>query len=131
MILVGEEGRSHGHGLHALVAAHRGDGTEAQRQVEQVVASKRSFGHYHHDQYDIACVHALLGEASEAVLWLRRVAANGYPCHPFFAIDPLLDGLRREPAFAVFLEDVRRGGRALRAHPCRPGRDERGEAPLP
>ena len=108
MILIGEEGRSHGHGLHALVAARRGDGAAAHREVDEVVASKKSFGHYHHDQYDIACVHALLGEADEAVRWLRQVAANGYLCHPFFAIDPLLDSLRHDPAFAAFLEDVRR-----------------------
>ena len=117
MIVTGEEARSHGHGLHALVAARRGDRAAALRAVEEVVANKKSFGHYHHDQYDIACVHALLGASAEAVRWLRLVVANGYACHPFFAIDPFLESLRGDPAFAAFLDDVRReGARHARLH---------------
>ena len=117
MIVTGEEARSHGHGLHALVAARRGDHAAALRAVEEVVANKKSFGHYHHDQYDIACVHALLGSRGEAMHWLRLVVANGYACHPFFAIDPFLEPLRGEPAFAAFLDDVRReGARHARLH---------------
>jgi serine/threonine-protein kinase len=110
MILIGEEGRSHGQGLHALVAARRGEAETARRLVAEVVASKQSFGHYHHDQYDVACVHALLGDTEEAVRWLRDVAAGGYPCHPFFAIDPLLEGIRGAPAFAALLAEMRREG---------------------
>ena len=110
MILVGEEARSHGHGLHALVAACRGDRAAALRAVDEVVATKKSFGHYHHDQYDIACVHALLGAPGEALRELRLAVANGYACHPFFAIDPFLRSLRPDPAFAELLDDVRREG---------------------
>jgi TRAP-type C4-dicarboxylate transport system permease small subunit len=110
MILVGAEARSHGHGLHALVAACRGDRAAALLAVEEVVATKKSFGHYHHDQYDIACVHALLGAPGEALRELRLAVANGYACHPFFAIDPFLRSLHPEPAFAEFLDDVRREG---------------------
>ena len=90
------------------MAARRGDAARAHDHVAQAVASRKSFGHYHHVQYDIACVHALLGDASEAVRWLREVSANGYPCHPFFAIDPLLDGVRGDPTFAAWLDEVRR-----------------------
>jgi serine/threonine-protein kinase len=117
MIVIGEEARSHGHGLHALVAARRGDRAAALRAVEEVVANKKSFGHFHHDQYDIACVHAQLGASGEAVRWLRLVAANGYACHPFFAIDPFLQPLAGDEAFAAFLDDVRRdGARQARLH---------------
>src|SRR6185295_14610363 len=108
MIVTGEEARSHGHGLHALIAARRGDRDAALRAVEEVVANKKSFGHYHHDQYDIACVHARLGASGEAVRWLRLAAANGYACPTFFAIDPFLQPLRGDEAFAAFLDDLRR-----------------------
>jgi hypothetical protein len=108
MISPGGEGVSHGHAVHALVAARQGAAPAARAHVEQVVARSKSFGHYHHDQYDVACVHALLGDMDQGVRWLREVSANGYPCHPFFAIDPLLDGLRGDPAFAAWLDEVRR-----------------------
>jgi tetratricopeptide (TPR) repeat protein len=113
MVVTGEEARSHGHGLHALVAARRGDRAGALRAIEEVVATKKSFGHYHHDQYDIACVHALLGASGEALHWLRRVAANGYACAPFFALDPFLQPLHGDAAFAAFLDEVRREGARL------------------
>jgi tetratricopeptide (TPR) repeat protein len=117
MIVVGAEARSHGHGLHALVAARRGDRAAALRAVEEVVASKKSYGHFHHDQYDVACVHAQLGARAEAVRWLRLVAANGYACHPFFAIDPFLHPLEGDDAFAAFLDDARReSARQARLH---------------
>ena len=48
--------------------------------------------------------------------WLREASANGYPCHPFFALDPMLDGVRRETGFVAWLDEVRReNGRY--AHP--------------
>ena len=76
--------------------------------MEQAVASRKPFGHYHHVQYDVACVHALLGDAGEAVRWLRDASGSGYPCHPFFAVDPLLDRVRADPRFAAWLDEVRR-----------------------
>ena len=33
-----------------------------------------SFGHYHHAQYDVACVYARLGEKEEALAWAGRAA---------------------------------------------------------
>jgi TolB-like protein/Tfp pilus assembly protein PilF len=108
MIAPGGEGVAHGHALLALVAARNRAAPTARARVEQVMASRKSFGHYHHDQYDVACVHALLGDAGESVRWLREVSANGYACLPFFAIDPFLDGVRGDPAFVGWLAEVRR-----------------------
>jgi TolB-like protein/predicted Zn-dependent protease len=112
MLVLGDEGTAHGHSLHAVIAARRGDLAAARRRVERAVEGTRNFGHHHHAQYDLACTHALLGEPETALGWLRDAAANGYPCHPFFAIDPLLRGLDGHPGFRVFmheLEDVARG----------------------
>ena len=108
MMAVTDEGTARAHALLAVIAARRGDPGRAHSHVAQAVASRKSFGHYHHVQYDIACVHALLGDAGEAVRWLREASANGYPCHPFFAIDPLLDAVRADPAFTAWLDAVRR-----------------------
>ena len=57
------------HSLRGLIAARRGDATEARRQIEltvrhqsdrqrftEVPIKTASSGHYHHAQYDIACI---------------------------------------------------------------------------
>ena len=59
-----------------------------------------SFGHYHHAQYDIACIYALLGEKAAALDFLTEAAGNGFPCYSFFESDPFLESLRRESRFA-------------------------------
>jgi serine/threonine protein kinase/tetratricopeptide (TPR) repeat protein len=93
--------------LRGLLAALAGDRGRASEQIELVVRNRKSFGHYHHAQYDIGCIHALLGDKGEAIRWLEEAAANGFPCQPFFETDPLLEPLRGEERFARLLERLR------------------------
>jgi non-specific serine/threonine protein kinase len=81
--------------LHAR--RHRTD--LALQCVQRALDSPRSFGHTHHTYYNIACVYAVLGETDKAMAWLERSADTGFPCWPFFRIDPHLEHLRQEPAF--------------------------------
>jgi eukaryotic-like serine/threonine-protein kinase len=106
------------HPLLALLAARRGDGAEARRQVAQMEAHRRDFGHFHHAEYDAGCVFAQLGDADSAVAWLRRAADNGFPCAPEFEADPLLAPVRGHAGFQALLADLgerRRGYAALYA----------------
>jgi eukaryotic-like serine/threonine-protein kinase len=89
--------------IRGVLAAGRGDFAAAREEARQVVAERAAWGHYHHAQYDLACIHALLGERDDAVDQLEAAAVNGYPCAPFFALDPLLASLRGEPRFATLL----------------------------
>jgi len=102
--IAGEEPR---HGLAAairgLLAAARGDFAAARDEGSRIVANREAFGHYHHARYDLACIHALLGETGAAVAELTAAADDGYPCGPFFAADPLLESLRGEPGFVALL----------------------------
>jgi serine/threonine protein kinase/tetratricopeptide (TPR) repeat protein len=108
------------HSLAGLIAALRGDAAAARRQIEQTVLHQSgrlrfsevamksaSFGHYHHAQYDIACIYALLGEREEALDFLAGASHNGFPCYRFFEIDPLLDSVRGEARFAALIEELR------------------------
>lgn len=79
--------------IRGLLAAAHGDFAAAREEGRQIVADRAEFGHYHHAQYDLACIHALLGEPEPAIDQLTAAAANGYPCGPFFATDPLLASL--------------------------------------
>jgi hypothetical protein len=63
-------------------------------------------GHAHHTYYQVACVHAVLGETEKAMAWLERSVDTGNPCWPFFRLDPHLENLRHEPAFIRLVADL-------------------------
>jgi TolB-like protein/tetratricopeptide (TPR) repeat protein len=106
--------------LRGLVAARRGDVAAAREQIELTVrhevAKQRfaevsiktwSYGHYHHSQYDIACIYALLGDKEAALDFLTESAGNGFPCHSFFERDPFLESLREEERFGKLIHRLR------------------------
>jgi hypothetical protein len=85
--------------LQGLVYAFRGERGLAMDCVHQACAMPRSFGHSHHTYYQIAGIHSLLGESTEALAWLERAVNTGFPCWPFFSIDPALSNLQSLPQF--------------------------------
>ena len=93
--------------IRGLLAARRGDGAAASDEARRIAANRAAWGHYHHAQYDLGCVHALLGEPDAAVDELTASADNGYPCAPFFAVDPLLASLHGQPRFEALLARLR------------------------
>jgi len=94
-------------GLGALIAARRGDASRARRLAAEVEANPRSFGHFHHVQYDLACVHGLLGDLPRAVERLRDAANDGFPCLPFFETDPLLEPVHKSPEYEALMSELR------------------------
>ena len=50
---------------------------------------------------------ALGGKIGEALKWLRVTVKEGFPCYPLFARDPFLDPIRQDPAFVLFLEEMK------------------------
>jgi tetratricopeptide (TPR) repeat protein len=105
-MLLQQPGEVLAHPLRALLAALRGDAEGARREAQATTENERAFGHFHHAQYDLGCVFALLGEPDEALRWLRAAADNGFPCAPQYAGDPLLRSLRGDPRFAAFLNGL-------------------------
>jgi hypothetical protein len=89
--------------VRGLISAMRGDAAAAHEQVRLTMENGTAFGHYHHAQYEVACIHALLGENADAMRALSGAAANGYPCLPLFRDDPLLAGLRSEDGYRRLL----------------------------
>lgn len=70
-------------------------------------------GHAHHTYYQVASVYAVLGETEKAMAWLERSADTGYPCWPFFKLDPHLENLRAEPRFQTLVAGLEREYTAL------------------
>jgi TolB-like protein len=93
--------------VRGVIAASVGDEARARQQIQLTIRNKKSFIHYHHAQYDIACIHALLGEKDEALRWLADAAHNGFPCYGFFETDPLLESIREEERFRGLMAELR------------------------
>ncbi len=84
--------------------AARGDGPGAREQLDRVLA-----GSYmdHHVAYALGVAYAQLGDSVQALRWLEQATDTGLPCYPWYAIDPLLRPLRRDPEFHRFLGTLR------------------------
>lgn len=61
----------------------------------------------HHVAYSLGAAFAQLGELDASMKWLNQAADTGFPCYPWFARDPLLDPMRRQPAFVNLLARLR------------------------
>jgi hypothetical protein len=55
----------------------------------------------------VAFAHARMGEANEALRWLRYMAANGFPNYPLVARDHSLDGLRSNPQLIELIDELK------------------------
>lgn len=64
--------------LQGLLHARRNQTDLALKCVRQALDSPRSFGHTHHAYYNIACVHAVLGETDKAMAWLEHSVDTGF-----------------------------------------------------
>jgi serine/threonine-protein kinase len=102
--------------LQGILHARRNQTSAALECVRKALDLPIGFGHAHHTYYQVACVYALLRETEKALAWLERSVDTGYPCWPFFRIDPHLENLRQEPAFKRLVADLEQKYTALKIH---------------
>jgi DNA-binding winged helix-turn-helix (wHTH) protein/tetratricopeptide (TPR) repeat protein len=97
-----------------ILYARRNQAGPALESVRQALGSPHSFGHAHHTYYQIACACAVLGETQNAMAWLERAVDTGFPCWPFFKLDPHLENLRDLIAFKKLVADLEHKYTAIR-----------------
>ena len=87
----------------ASYLAARNEHAKARALVADVLA-----GSYmdHHVAYSLGVAFAQLGDLGEARRWVTRAAAEGFPCYPWYASDPLMQPLRSDPAFQEFMKQL-------------------------
>lgn len=85
---------------HASLLAAAGKRQEAQNILAQIIGEPQID---HHVSYSIGAAYAQLGDAKSANEWLEKSAATGFPCEPWFRLDPLLDPLRKEGRFMALM----------------------------
>jgi len=100
--------------FQGMVYARRHQADLALQCVRRGLDSPRSFGHTHHTYYNIACIHAVLGEPDTAMAWLERSVNTGFACWPFFRLDPYLESVREEPAFKQLVTGLEQTYSALK-----------------
>ena len=94
--------------VKGYLAAKRGDRAGAQRLLQEVLATQASSGYA--SPSHPALIYAGLGDTSNAMVWLQRAYdARDEECI-VLKVDPMLDGLRKDPAFQSLLAKVE-GGR--------------------
>ena len=92
--------------LQGILCARRHESSAALDCVRRALDLPRSFGHTHHTYYQIACVHAVLGDTDKAMAWLERSVDTGFACWPFFQLDPHLESLRGNTDFKRLVADL-------------------------
>jgi DNA-binding winged helix-turn-helix (wHTH) protein/tetratricopeptide (TPR) repeat protein len=85
--------------LYGIYHAQTGNSHQALRCMNRACANPKTFGHAHHNSYQIACILSLLGRLEPAFEWFQRSVDTGFACWPFFRKDPYLQNLRSLPQF--------------------------------
>lgn len=92
-------GNAKGLTRRAYVLARMGRAAEARRLVAELERSTRPI-----PPYEIAAVHAGLGDADEAFAWLDTAYAVRDANLVFLPVDPKLDAVRADPRFQALLD---------------------------
>ena len=93
--------------VKAILLAKAGRKKDAEAAIQRSVELGRGFGHFHHSAYNIASAYAIMNKPDDTMKWLQATVDDGFPCYPYFAIDPNLDKIRRDPRFIKFMEKGR------------------------
>jgi tetratricopeptide (TPR) repeat protein len=92
--------------VKALILARRENTNASTDAIGRCVVMEKGYGHFHHTAYNIASAYAVLNSHDHALKWLEAAADNGFPCYPYFAIDPNLDNLRATPRFTSYMSEL-------------------------
>ena len=56
-----------------------------------------------------------MNKPDDAVRWLEVAAEDGFPCYPYFEIDPNLNNLRSNPKFVALMTKLKAQTERFRA----------------
>ncbi len=91
----------------ALYQMLNGDARAAEAAIPGFVERGKQSRAFHHLTYNVACVYALQGKASQAVQWLQKTVDTGMPNYTLFSRDPHLDKIRKDPGFVQFMAELK------------------------
>jgi len=93
--------------MKALLAASNGDTKAAIENIKRAAEIGKDYIHFHHTEYTIASAYALMNNHTQAMEWLKKTAADGFPCYPLFEKDPNLKNLKDDTQFKAFMTTLK------------------------
>ena len=100
--------------LQGMLHARQNQAGAAMECVRKALDFPFSLANAHHTFHHMACTYAVLGDLEKAMAWLEKSVDTGFPCWPFFPVDPGLENLRGEPRFQRLIDDLKRKYTALK-----------------
>ena len=94
--------------VKAMLLAKAGKMREAEETIKHAIEIGKGFGHFHHTAYNIASAYALMNKPEDAIKWIEDAAYDGFPCYPWFMIDPNLNSLRKDERFIAFMTKLKK-----------------------
>jgi Flp pilus assembly protein TadD len=89
--------------FHAMAGRH----DDAEQSISKAIELGHNLGHFHHAMCYIASARVLMGELTSGIELLRRGADDGFPCYPWFEVDPCLAAVRDNPRFVKLIADLK------------------------
>ena len=100
--------------LRGMLHARQNEAGAAMECVRKALDFPFSLAHQHHTFHHLACIYAVLGDIEKAMAWLAKSVDTGFPCWPFFQVDPYLENLRHQDRFQQLVSALERRYTALR-----------------
>ena len=91
----------------AIFLAMEGKEKEVIKKINLATKKGKHFGHFHHVTNNFAAAYAVMNKKKLALDYLEETADDGFPCYPWFEIDPCLENIRKEPRFVKLMERLR------------------------
>jgi TolB-like protein/lipopolysaccharide biosynthesis regulator YciM len=91
----------------AIILVLDGKEKDATVKIKRAIEKGKNLGHFHHISYNIAAAYAVMNKKKVAIDWLQKTADDGFPCYPWFQMDPCLDNLRSDARFVALMQSLR------------------------
>jgi tetratricopeptide (TPR) repeat protein len=92
-------------GILGMLSAATG---QREKAVEYATTAHQ-FGEIDFDKaYQIASIHALLGDEPNTIIWLRKMLTLGCNNYPFLLLDPSFESMRKSPTFQSFVDILKK-----------------------
>ncbi len=94
-----------------FIALKLGKGDEARKLYDSSILYDQKFLDDGNESfgipYDLAAIHAALGNKTDAMMWLQKAVDRGWRDYRYARIDPQLENLRNDDRFKRLMEDVK------------------------
>lgn len=93
-----------GHSLLGVALARAGRAADARAEADRLVELAKQ---RYVPAYDVASIHAALGDVDRAFLWLDQALLEPSALLPTIRVDPVMDGLRSDPRYRDIEDKLR------------------------